>query len=740
MRGSELRVSDLTLWRIALPVGIFLVAMIVRVIAIAQLAHTPFFEGLIIDGREYYDWGLSIARGRLLWNEPLFRAPLYPYLLGLILWCSGAHVLWIYVVQAVLGAASCVLVYWLGGALLGRRIGALAGFAAAVYGPFVFFCARVETVTLVIFLNLLFALVLVRATKEWAAPWWAIAGVLLGVSALAGATIMVLLPVLIVWIAIGCKAQTRRRWACVAALLIGTLFIVGPVVARNSHLAGKLVGIAYSGGINFYKGNNAHYEEVLAIRPGYAWDRLVSEPVKAGEATNAVESSSYFYRKGLRFILTQPLGYLFLVGKKLLIFLNSYEISDNEDIGFIRSHLALFRWPLLGYGIVCPLALVGLVLSLIQRAKIAVLYVMCGLYVATVAVLFFVAARYRLPIVPYFLILASSTIFWIADQVKALLRSPSPGEVSPGELFVRVRSVAFAVTGIVAAWLVVNLDLIGRERYDFVRPHLMLAQVLYDQGAFKEALRELDRAMQQEGADADIHFARAKTYEALGDDQQAMSELEQSLALARDYFEAYVRLGAIAGKIGDMELASEALEHARSLAPFNATVYYYLGLLALKQGNVEEAIDELERAKELGPSYYEVYVQLGLIYGQRGNDAGALREFEAAAELNPASAEVQMSFGVALYAVGRYAEARRAWQKSLEINPIQPQVHYNLACAEAMLGNRGGALRHLGEAVEQGYSDYASVAYNPDLSSLRNEPAFQELLKELRGKQLENVP
>ena len=129
-----------------------------------------------------------------------------------------------------------------------------------------------------------------------------------------------------------------------------------------------------------------------------------------------------------------------------------------------------------------------------------------------------------------------------------------------------------------------------------------------------------------------------------------------------------------------------------------------------------------------------------MIYGQMWNDAAALREFKAAAELNPTSAEVQESLGVALHAMGKYAQARKPWQKSLQLNPEQPQVHYNLACAEAILGNSAGALRHLDQALRQGYHDYTSVAENPDLASLHNEPAFQEMLRQLRNESLENVP
>jgi len=48
-------------------------------------------------------------------------------------------VLWPKLIQAVLGAVTCVLTYRLGERLFDRRTGAVAGFAVALYGPLIFF-------------------------------------------------------------------------------------------------------------------------------------------------------------------------------------------------------------------------------------------------------------------------------------------------------------------------------------------------------------------------------------------------------------------------------------------------------------------------------------------------------------------------------------------------------------------------------------------------------------------------
>jgi len=65
--------------------------------------------------------------------------------------------------------------------------------------------------------------------------------------------------------------------------------------------------------------------------------------------------------------------------------------------------------------------------------------------------------------------------------------------------------------------------------------------------------------------------------------------------------------------------------------------------------------------------------------------------------------------------------------------PADPYVHYNLACSQAMVGDRSGALRTLRLALELGYDDFELMRTDRDLSSVRDEPEYQALLRIFAG-------
>ena len=97
-----------------------------------------------------------------------------------------------------------------------------------------------------------------------------------------------------------------------------------------------------------------------------------------------------------------------MLGRKLLLLVNATEMLDTESQ---ESH-AEWSWPLrIGgwfghFGVLAPLALVGLVLGWPDRRRLAVLYVMTAAYAASV-LMFYVFARYRLPLVPLLLLFAA---------------------------------------------------------------------------------------------------------------------------------------------------------------------------------------------------------------------------------------------------------------------------------------------------------------------------------------------
>ena len=78
MIRAERQESRVLLWA----AGLFTAALVVRLIHLATILDSPFFNILYIDPLFFDEWGLRIAGGQWLSDRPFFLDPLYPYFLA----------------------------------------------------------------------------------------------------------------------------------------------------------------------------------------------------------------------------------------------------------------------------------------------------------------------------------------------------------------------------------------------------------------------------------------------------------------------------------------------------------------------------------------------------------------------------------------------------------------------------------------------------------------------------------
>lgn len=81
--------------------------------------------------------------------------------------------------------------------------------------------------------------------------------------------------------------------------------------------------------------------------------------------------------------------------------------------------------------------------------------------------------------------------------------------------------------------------------------------------------------------------------------------------------------------------------------------------------------------------------------------------------------------------LGRLAKGLEVDRLLVRLVPDNPTVHYNLACSLALTGAAKEALDALETAVQLGYSDAAFLVEDGDLTSLRQDPRFEALLRRL---------
>ena len=121
------------------------------------------------------------------------------------------------------------------------------------------------------------------------------------------------------------------------------------------------------------------------------------------------EVSSYWTDRALAFITSEPVAWLKLVGRKVLLLVNRGEMLDTES----QASYAEWSWPLKAtgwfahFGVLVPLAVIGVWATWADRRRLAIFYALTIAYAASV-VMFYVFARYRFPLVPILLVFAAA--------------------------------------------------------------------------------------------------------------------------------------------------------------------------------------------------------------------------------------------------------------------------------------------------------------------------------------------
>jgi len=231
------------------------------------------------------------------------RAPGYPVFLAVIYRGFGLenrhrHV---YIVQAVLGALTVGLTYWLGCQWFSTPVGIVAAICLL---PFYFFDALLLSETLyTAVLTLLIGFLSFLRNNLFRPLRYVVVlnlgyGILLGLGALIKPITMLMIPVVLLTYAL---AKGNRPWQQIGIICVTLVISVALTIAlwtvRNYYVFGKFVPISTNGGEVF----------VWANSDG-DWASLVHLYEEAvAQNLDEVERDHFFYRKGIEWLTAHPI-------------------------------------------------------------------------------------------------------------------------------------------------------------------------------------------------------------------------------------------------------------------------------------------------------------------------------------------------------------------------------------------------------------------------------------------------
>lgn len=674
---------------------VFLLAMLVRGIYLYQSRHNPTFSAPVVDAMTYDQMARKLAGGETLTNEFFWQPIFYPLFLSAVYKLSNSSILGAKILQILLGSVTCVLVYRLGERIFGKAGAIWAGLICAVYMPLVFFEGELLAAGWAAFWAVATILALLRARQKPALTNGFIIGAACALSILTRSVFLPFIVVAGIWLIITWIRRTVGLEKCLLSLVgaaVGFFIVAGPVMVLSRRVTGKATILPYSGGINFYIGNNPNYKETITIRPGIAWRKLTDLPTEQG-IDDKFAAQRFFSEKTTEYITTQPLSYLKGLCYKTAQFFNSREMPRNVDIYLFRKWsgvLSLGVWKTgrfgFPFGLLLPLAVAG---AVHWRRKIpAPVWLFVVLYPVSV-ISVFVTSRYRVPMVPIMSVLAAGGCLTIRQFIKE-------GRYKKTACIIVVLMGTGLAAGMGGPFYAEQLNfepelyyglgdsLDKRDRTteaieayskaitlrpQYIEAHHNLGLLLADDAKFEEAIAHYNAALKVDHENAGVHDDLGLALSKLGKTQDAIEHYNEAIRIDPKSSSAHDNLGTALFRLGQMSQAIEHYSKAISLKPDDPVSHNNIGNVYAMQGEPEKAIQHYEKSLNLKPDDPETLNNMANALAALKKFPKAAQKYRQALEVAPDDAGIYCNLGICLKQQGQIDEAIEAFNKAIAIDP-----------------------------------------------------------------------
>ena len=171
-----------------------------------------------------------------------------------------------------------------------------------------------------------------------------------------------------------------------------------------------------------------------------------------------------------------------------------------------------------------------------------------------------------------------------------------------------------------------------------------------------------------------------------------------------------------------------------------------MGIAYQMMFNVKDATRCYNASLKLDPKNSQVLNNLATVYDSQKQYGSAERSYRKALKIEPNNAVILRNLGSNLLAQHKYKKGAEAYRVALTINPqimdshsgasvqnpasVQDRgaLHYYMAKGCVSAGNHECAIQNLRLALNEGFTNAKKIAGDESFASLRDLPAFQQLI------------
>jgi 4-amino-4-deoxy-L-arabinose transferase-like glycosyltransferase len=551
-----------------------------------------------------------ISNGLDIGERILDLSPLYLYVNVLIYKIYGKNWEVLAVLQILMGSLNCLFIYFIGEKIFGKAVGFVAALVLLLYGNLTLIELTLEPEVFGLFFNSLLVLILIPSQAETntnslnrlssptlplpleggglgggkiATPYCVrinpgkgfgrmfSAGLLIGLATITKPNALLLLPVTLLWLWI-CPIYPSpgRKIKSMLFVLLGVALLISPITLRNYVKFQDFILITADSGKVFFHGNgpgSTGMERADLPDQGFA-EESQSEPdsahaffrrtarALAGRPLKPSECSSFWFARTLNHMRAHPFSAFVLDIKKFFYFWGNYEVHDIDST--YKNYRTLRNWPLLPFGIISALGIVGMGLALKKFRQAFLLYAVILVYLIS-NLIFFVTSRYRLPAAPFLSIFSAYALTslytqWHERHLRKFL-------ICSGLVVCLFASTHFLFRN--------EIEALDRWQIATRIHYGMGGNLLFKKGLYREAILEFEKAIALEPDFAPAYNRLGMSYAVLNDYGRAERYFRKVIELSPGIDQGYLNLGLLYELKGEPSKALPLLEKAFSLNPEN---------------------------------------------------------------------------------------------------------------------------------------------------------------------------
>jgi len=221
--------------------------------------------------------------------------------------------------------------------------------------------------------------------------------------------------------------------------------------------------------------------------------------------------------------------------------------------------------------------------------------------------------------------------------------------------------------------------------------HELLGEWYFIKEFYKEAIQELNTAIELGFDFADVYYFLGLSYYNTDDFQKCIENLERSLKVNPKDIDASFQLANAYHKVNYIDKAIERYRNVITVRPDHLLAHYNLGNSYLKLGKTNKAESHYRNALHISPDYIDAKIALGRVFLERNENKEAENIFSEILEDNLGISQAKYYLGRSFFKQGKYQKAINNLSMASQEGPYYLDSLYCLGLSYKAIGKNEDA-------------------------------------------------